>query len=67
MTDQLDEAQRLTDIHLAASLSARAPTLPHTGLCHNCREPIPEGAFCGPDEDGDPSGCREDWELRNRV
>ncbi len=67
MSNEADDAQVISDLLLSASLSARAPTLPHTGLCYNCREPIQEGAFCGPDEDGDPSGCREDWELRNRV
>jgi hypothetical protein len=44
----------------ALALKHRKPQLPFIGACHNCSEPLHQGAFCGAE-------CREDFEQRERF
>lgn len=58
MADDVDiayeeEARRI--IHLLANRTR--VTLPFTGMCHNCLEPLSEAQFCDAD-------CRDDYEKR---
>lgn len=61
MANEADRAQVFEQRALQAALANRAPSLPRTGLCHNCADPVPTQAlFC----DGD---CRDDWEKRQHM
>ncbi len=63
MSDFADEAAAEQDIHLTAALHVRKPSLPITGHCHNCGEPVQSLThFCDAD-------CRDDYERRmaNKV
>lgn len=54
--DFADEAQQRTEIHLQASLKARKTlTVPFSGNCLSCHEPVSERRFCD-------SYCREEYE-----
>jgi hypothetical protein len=57
MPNEADEADRAIEANLQAALhnaKGLARQHPFTGICRNCDEPVPEGAFC-------PGGeCRDD-------
>ena len=57
-SDRNDNATLTEEHYLKLALSIRKETLPKTGYCHNCNEPV-EHNFCDSD-------CRIDWEKRNR-
>lgn len=65
MADFADEAQIVSERHLAAALqSAKShnPILKPKGRCYNCEEPVAQGLrFC--DDGGD---CRDDFEWRKQ-
>jgi|GEM_PF-3126949 len=53
MADFADIAQDITENALANAIRARKVlTLPFSGLCLACNEPVEQRRFCGPD-------CRE--------
>jgi hypothetical protein len=58
--DAVDQAQGQTDLDLELALKNRkVVSLPDTGLCHYCSDPIEKGHFCD-------SFCRDDYEQINR-
>jgi hypothetical protein len=59
VSDLADKAQAVLEVALEAARTHRKPTLPFTGKCYNCEEPIEDGRFCDAD-------CREDWTRRTR-
>jgi len=61
MTDLIDDANALAEIHRLAALS-KVPkhTRPPSTICLNCDEPLTTRVnFCDID-------CRNDWEQRHR-
>lgn len=58
MMDFADEAQALSDTYLEAALqkSRKTLTLPFSGFCLCCKEPVQERRFCDSD-------CRETYET----
>jgi len=57
MADFGDMAQELTETRLAHSLQKRKLlTLPFSGFCLSCEEPVGERRFCDSD-------CRQDYET----
>lgn len=59
--DEGDEADRISQVILKASLLAKRPGGPKPdGQCHFCGDPIPPGwRWCDPD-------CMQDWERQQR-
>lgn len=58
--DFADEAQQRTENHLEAALNARKTlTVPFSGKCLSCQEPVVERRFCD-------SHCREDYERTQK-
>ena len=60
MTDILDDASKVEELHLGIALKHRNPIYTPCGACFNCSEPIEKGLFCSKD-------CGEDFELRERT
>lgn len=55
-----DEAQAINEKHLEVALSSRKKlTVPFSGFCLSCEEPIGQRRFCD-------STCREEWERQRR-
>jgi hypothetical protein len=61
-TDPLDIAADAAERERAARIAdiIRQPTLPETGRCLNCDEPVIAGRFCDSD-------CAADWHKRARA
>lgn len=58
--DFADQAQSLTEQHISNSISKRKTlTLPYSGKCLACGDPVEERRFCDSD-------CREDHEASLR-
>lgn len=58
--DFADEAQQRTEEHLKAALSNRKTlTIPFSGKCLCCEEPVVERRFCNSD-------CREQYEHEQK-
>lgn len=56
-----DEAQLRTEQHLETQLKKRKTlTVPFSGSCLSCDEPVGERRFCDSD-------CREDWEKKQKL
>ena len=60
MSDEADRADESIELMLAAARMRRKPTLPHTGECYNCQEPLTVGAF------GDRD-CETDYTKRRNM
>lgn len=63
MSDIIDDANELAELHLRAALEAHkgGTWLHYVGRCWNCDEPLEEGLFC-------PGGeCAEDYHKRERM
>lgn len=59
-TDQVDQANELAERERAVAAVLRKPTLPKTGKCHCCGEPVPDFAqFCG-------LVCRSEYEAQEK-
>lgn len=60
--DLAAEREQLDTAHAIAAARTRSPAEPlPCGQCHNCLEPVPDGAaFCDAD-------CRDDWQQRKRL
>jgi hypothetical protein len=58
MADVADHAEEERALHLRVALSRTQPTLPRTGHCYNCDEPV-AGVFCDAD-------CGHDYERRQQ-
>ncbi len=60
MMDDADLASLAEQTRLAQLLRSRMrESLPFTGLCHNCCDPMDEAHFCDAD-------CRDDYEKRRQ-
>lgn len=61
IADIAAEREQIDTARAIAAARARSSTDPKPcGLCHNCDEPLGDGAaFCDAD-------CRDDWALRRR-
>ncbi len=62
MADDVDLAQQLEQIHLDRALAFRQhESLPRTGKCHNCGEPLQTDAlFCD-------AACEKDYQRLRRM
>lgn len=64
MSDVIDRANELADLHLEAALEnqrLKSRQLQYVGRCHNCDNPLEEGLFC-------PGGeCADDHARRERM
>ena len=61
MPDQVDIAQELHDLQLKVSLARREPTIPFTGRCNWCKQPVDVVfQFCDKD-------CSDDWHQHRRM
>lgn len=58
--DIVDQASDHTEQLLQVALANKKKELRQKGVCYNCDEPLPTGAFCDPD-------CRDDYEKRDRA
>ena len=59
--DDADAADLTVEQHLKRALARRNATLPATGCCYSCAEPVDDGArFCDAE-------CREDYERAERA
>ena len=68
MPDQFDAAQKLEELQREHALRLRKPTLPATGLCHNCQEHVAPGLhFCDTDCSDDFQAIQRAYELRKRL
>ena len=60
MSDLFDQASALEQLSREVALTHRKPSLPYTGRCHWCDEPVQAGAhFCDHE-------CRADFEQYRR-
>lgn len=58
--DFADEAQARSEVHLKAALSSRKTlSVPYSGFCLCCQEPVEERRFCDSD-------CREQFETEQK-
>lgn len=57
--DEIDKANELAEMELAARLTHRRPGITPTGFCLNCEEKLlpKQRLFCSIE-------CREDWDRR---
>lgn len=56
-----DEAQLRSEQHLAESLARRSTlTVPFSGKCMTCEEPVGQRRFCGPE-------CREEFSQKQKL
>lgn len=62
MSDVVDQANDLAEMERnQAILDALRATGPvYTGMCHNCSDPLEEGAFCD-------ASCAEGYHKRERM
>lgn len=65
MSDEVDKANELSEVLLAASLKAPRPRLAPKGECHFCGENLMDSflkgsLFCNQD-------CRDDFERQERM
>ena len=59
--DFADDAQFRTEAHIDAALKRRQTlTVPFSGFCLSCKEPVGKRRFCD-------SNCREDYEARLKT
>ncbi|MCU8015882.1 hypothetical protein L5M36_03085 [Shewanella sp. SM72] len=61
MSDNVDDANKLADLHLNIALAKRDLPAPRavTGVCHWCEDPVDGVVFCDAD-------CRDDFEREQR-
>lgn len=59
--DFADEAQLRSENHLEAALQKQRSTLtvPYSGFCLSCKEPVGQKRFCDSD-------CRDDFEAKQK-
>lgn len=61
MADEIDRANEMAELNLAASLSVRRSSLSPCGHCYYCDEPVRVGVlFCTAD-------CRDDWQAEDKI